>query len=552
MYRFLLLLFLSTSLYGQSNKYALIIQNRKFDQWDSFLRLENNSTAVKGLLIAQGFEENNITIKDNITAVQFREAFESFIRKVPSGAICVVFLGSHGHQIADINGDEKGHNDFDGKDEVFICTDSPKHNQWSGNTNKYTFDYNSLAITDDELGDFNNKLLKKITPNGHYLLLADFCFSLNSERNEGTIKTTDGGVFTDYSNAKESGVFVVISASNKEINVIETPTSYFVNALEKAFTSFTFSTPTYLALGQEITNYLSTVKTVGNINQLVFQGDWNTLSVQYGGKIMSTIATFIKKKIGIRGEDNQYIVNVDYVKNLQIGVFLDLYLYGVFISEGKIVAIDKNSREVVIEWAKHFEPITTQHYQIQQNQRFQQCINTLEKITNKNEIGKILALLPVPKFNGIAKVRINEYDIINEEKIPKNKPCESIEYFNKLDLKDKITLCIDTTGIDKKLYYTYLDINSEGVNPCFIDSNGDVLGFISIQEPFIYRSQVTKPLGDASYLILLTDSQMSREQMMSLVGNILPNNQKNELWNILTHIKGYRIINYQIVQSRKR
>lgn len=542
MFRLLFLLLFTTSLYGQSNKYALIIQNRKFTNWDSFLRLEDNSNTIKRLLVEQGFENNNIIIKDNVTATTFRNLFEDFIKKVPIGAICVVFLGSHGHQITDINGDEKENKDFDRKDEVFICTDSPKHNDWVTNMKKCNFDCHPYAIIDDELGDFNDRLLKKIGTKGHYLLLTDFCFSLNSERNDKKSNIIDSSVFTDYLKTQDSRNFVNISASDKEVNVIETTTSYFVSAFEKAFTAFKLSRPTYLELSKEMANYLPTSTAVGNTNQLVFGGEWNGIVK----KSFSKIVTIIKENT--RGTSIRYVLRINQFEDIKIGTFVELYFNNVLVSEGKVVFTNEVSKEAVIEWINNFEPVANQNYEIRDSKRFQNAFNILKTITNKNEIIKVISLLPITKIDDKIQCCVNE-SYADETTI--NQPCQTIRKYAKLDLKDKITLVIDTLGMDKKLYYTYLDINSERVNPCFIDSKGNPLGFISTQEPFIYRSSITKPFGNSSYLVLIADEPIDKDQMSILLGKELNNEQKNGLWNILVHLKGYSLINYQVVASKK-
>lgn len=562
------------NVFGQENKYAFLLQNRSFNSWSDFKELKSNTLAVKELLVEQGFLEKNITECKDLTTNGFRLEFQKFISKLPEGAICVVFLGSHGGITPDLNNDESSNGDIDRLDEYLVCTDTPSV---INSTKKGSIDYHDFAIIDDEFGMYNDQILNKIKRNGHYLLLAEYCHSDGTERSgsSGNIysQLQDGSRNIDINDyltvsKQDKAHFVIFAATNNILPINLSPISPFVSALKNAFSSFKFSTPTYEELFKEFKPLIEkefekkegkpTLKGLKNadIYTKVFNGNWkNILEIGF-----SHIVRFGKPVERSKGNSEisnfEFKVNIEKAYTFQKGMYLDIYKNKLFLTEGIINEVDSNS--INISFFSKFSPDEKVDYIITESQRQKKAFLDFRNLKNKTQLDKTMSLLSIYDLN--VDVFINAYHVINSEPVYvnekiflKDKDLVSISSFKELDLKDSLLVYFDKSKLKENsfnMYYTYFDVNSFEVKHC-LGNLHEPADMINIESDVDYSTPVTLPLGKNSIWVLVTDNPISGEELNSFLGSFISDG-RDKLWNILKHIVGFKSVNYNVVKQRKR
>lgn len=569
--------------YAQSNKYALIIQNLKFD--DASKNIDNqkdNVQVVKRLLLRHNFEDKKIWLRENLPADSVRKTILAFKKILPKGAICVVFLGSHGDQVIDLSGDEilmqlpeNREKNPDRLDEYFICKDTPKiisEKDLKKRKNRIGH-YLDEAILDDELSYWNEEIMKQIGPQGEYLMLADHCNSSGIMRGASMseiqveIESMDNNSSTNAQKQPSWPTFVTFAATTTKIKQPENPNtqvSHFVAAMVKAFDFYSSQIPTYEQLFEALRENLDKNKyhkaggkpsiffqNPADAKKLVFRKQWKTEEYPLISKVIRYINNFIiPKEFRTDTGTKIFTVEVSNPESYSIGLEVSIFLNNEKIMDAEVVNIERNN--ISLNSNKNFNFIENGSYYIRQNYRHYKALQMLDKITHKNELHKVLTILQDSQINIKETVCLNEYDIKNNQKVPKNKPCQSLNAVKDVSLDDKVTLFFDTTGLDKNLFYTYLDVNTKKVGHCFEDSNSNILGFFSLktQNPMDEKNKLrvkfSLPKGQSSLWIVISSVPIDENQIQLLLGDTWLPEQKYALWNVIKHIKGFKFIGYDL------
>ena len=172
---FIASLFLSIGLVAQ-NKYALLIGigNYPKDSGWNLIHGDNDIHIIKGLLVTQGFNTENIATLTNETATkdEIISNFNSLHERVQLGDVVYIHFSGHGQQITDINGDED-----DGFDEAWIPYDAKKKYEpgvYEGHNH----------LTDDELNEIFTRLRVRVGAKGKIIVIADACHSGSGSRGQ--------------------------------------------------------------------------------------------------------------------------------------------------------------------------------------------------------------------------------------------------------------------------------------------------------------------------------------------------------------------------------
>ena len=528
---------------AQSNKYALVIQNRTFDNinWPNFNRLEKNADNVKQLLENQGFDERNIIIQKDVTTQGFREAYHTLISRLKESSMCVVFIGSHGTTIKDINNDE-----HDKLDEAIVCRNSQVKQRNSDSDSHQ-------VILDDEIQRFNSLILKKIGSGGQLLFLGDYCHATDSERGDGDDLSNNSlyaSDFADYDDIKTegNGKFIMFAASNSLLKVADGPTSFFVNALTLSIQSFLPQKRTYKQWFNLAQQKLPTMSISGDYDEYIWGGD-----VTYQLKAVSSKAKFKSSAISQRSDENivTSIFKVDSCKQFQEGMLVSIHQNQEVISEGWITEIKFDSNELEIKWLRAFTSLPDAKYTIQSSDFFFKLVKSVNKIKKKNEIVEILNYLPKSDLTISATVCVNAYKEINKEKIVLDEPCKNLTNAQSLKNSDNLTLTLNTEKLPNSLFYTILDITPEYVNYCYENEDSNTpASFINIQESIVFQSNLLKSINSNTLLILLSDVPITGQQVAFFIGKEYNPYEKNYIWDVLKHIVAYKAINYTVTNRK--
>jgi hypothetical protein len=164
-----LCLFLPVLLISQPTRHALIIAvgNYPTDSGWSNLASGRDAALLQGVLLKQGFSENNIHILRDSEATHsgINDALQTLVSAVQPDDVVLIHFSGHGQQITDDNRDEA-----DGYDEALVPYDSPMRYR----AGKYE---GERLFRDDMLGHHISLLRNRLGPNGTILVMLDACHS---------------------------------------------------------------------------------------------------------------------------------------------------------------------------------------------------------------------------------------------------------------------------------------------------------------------------------------------------------------------------------------
>ena len=222
---FIASLFLSIGLVAQ-NKYALLIGigNYPKDSGWNLIHGDNDIHIIKGLLVTQGFNTENIATLTNETATkdEIISNFNSLHERVQLGDVVYIHFSGHGQQITDINGDED-----DGFDEAWIPYDAKKKYEagvYEGHNH----------LTDDELNEIFTRLRVRVGARGKIIVIADACHSGSGSRGQ-----SDDEVFV-----RGTGDKFILPRQTSNITKKPEPTEWlFVAACKPYQSNYEYRTP---------------------------------------------------------------------------------------------------------------------------------------------------------------------------------------------------------------------------------------------------------------------------------------------------------------------
>lgn len=591
------------------NKLAILVENTRFDHSDwnnkDFNQLVNSANGIKSLLRNQGFAEENILICRNLSAKQYRDTIQYFIkriarlRKTHKDPVAVQYLLSHGTTLPDNSGDEQVQDPArqDKVDEVFVCKDTPnqadlvKNHQFDKSKNK---DYHENAIVDDELGEINEQIISAIgSPEGHYLLLSDFC---NSERSsKGSVGgelpnlLSDGCVFFDIfgtSSVPKTPAFLMLAISNSSVRVSPhySKMSYFVRALTKAFSEFRVFQPTYREIHTDFTTALMHIDAQEKINNRpsIFPKNSGVPDIYehtsgdadkwvFNNSFIASIKNFfIKKQTGQKAAEN----NAMRLTFTSDSISLPPYSYiqitegsqNHVVSTGLLEAVSENQLKVMVSNPARLE--ADRSYKIGPNKApSEKAYAALQRAKSKMELRQVLKELHSPLLDVKTHIGINAYRKDAESVLYFFKDSTSFEKINyEVDTTDNITIAVSLPR--KDLYYTILDVTpSQGIRPDYlpVSFNNEHTHIIktspSTQKNEInhFRSRFTKPFGHSYLWVIVIDAPMDEQYLKKyLFDNERPVNQikgdthRRALWAILKHVRYFQEISYRVLPNRKR
>lgn len=222
---FIASLFLSIGLVAQ-NKYALLIGigNYPKDSGWNLIHGDNDIHIIKGLLVTQGFNTENIATLTNETATkdEIISNFNSLHERVQLGDVVYIHFSGHGQQITDINGDED-----DGFDEAWIPYDAKKKYEagvYEGHNH----------LTDDELNEIFTRFRVRVGARGKIIVIADACHSGSGSRGQ-----SDDEVFVRGTGDK----FILPRQTSNIIKKPEPTEWLFVAACKPYQSNYEYRTP---------------------------------------------------------------------------------------------------------------------------------------------------------------------------------------------------------------------------------------------------------------------------------------------------------------------
>ncbi|MDI9878297.1 caspase family protein [Flectobacillus longus] len=591
---FVSLLLVSQTFAQKSSKYAFIVQNTDFDDesWyntGGLSYISKSGQTIGNLLKSQGFTNNNIVIKENVTSTEFRKAFNTFINSLPKGSICVVYLCSHGNKVHDNSGDEKiaNPNQKDTDDEVFVCRDTPYDSKSINNRqqtdNKGTFDYSPHAIIDDEIGRFNEKILEKIGRDGHYLLLADFCYSNRSERGDNDsedIILKDASHFVEansllFKGSLNTAPFIVMAASNQlmQVNASSNYISYFVAAVQYAFKAkYPLDRPSYLSFYHKFCEHLRYIKQ-GNpsirlepnskVAQLpIFKGEC-AFSVENNNNGSKTIGIKSQQRGKEAIEDTlqeiTFILEAPFL--FEKGYTVTLFENKVKKAEGLVTKIEEDAIAIKFSQSIQAEKITSIHI----SERTKEAIRLFQKVQSREDIGAVLKLFHNPSLAVDVKDCINQYELLADHtiRLNNNNCLPSAAFKTLISLKDNISVSVK---IPIGYYYNILDVTAtNGVRSCYVTQDANASDTIPIfqyqqsnqyNEFDIFRSKITPPLGTSALWVVVSDVAFDGNYLKEYLFDSDPKQntplqeyQKYQLWEIIKHIRYFHEIKYTVVEK---
>ncbi|WP_044173629.1 caspase family protein [Flectobacillus major] len=589
---FISLLLVSQTFAQKSPKYAFIVQNTKFDN-DSWYKtgdlgsISESGQTISNLLTTQGF--TNIVVRKNLTSDEFRNAFNKFISSLPPGATCVVYLCSHGNKVHDNSGDEKiaDPNQNDTDDEVFVCKDTP-YDSKSINTRQQTddkglFDYSPNAIIDDEIGRFNEKILEKIGKDGHYLLLADFCYSDRSEKGENksaNIVLKDASYFVEANSllfikkSLNTAPFIVMAASNQLMQVNTSPNriSYFVAAIQYAFEAiYPSDTPSYLSFYLKFRDYLKSIKKGSPSIQLkpdtkvaqlpMFKGESTfkgfMVLLKSNGSQPTGIKPpkTIKKAVGDEFQEVSFTLANPFL--FEKGYTVNLFENSIKKAEGLVTDIEEDAIVIKFPQGIQAEKITSIHI----SERTKEAIKKFQAIQSREELGAVLKLFHNSSLAVEVKDCINQYELLADHtiRLNNNNNCLPSAAFKTLSLKDNISISVK---IPDGYFYDIFDVTAtNGVRSCYLmqDPNtDDTVPLFRTQQPDnnIFRSKITPPLGASALWVVMSDVAFDGHYLKEYLFDSDPKQntplqeyQKYQLWEIIKHIRYFHEIKYTVVEK---
>ncbi len=558
----LLLLIVANSLVAQQAnqppKYAFIVQNFTFKPgWPSMSSIKHSSTTVVSLLRQQGF--THISTYTNLTAKEFRQQLEAFIKTLPKGAICVVYLGSHGAQTKDNTGDEQA----DQNDEVFICTDSPASiSTVSKKVDNAKMDFCENAIIDDELGLYNEKILTTIGKEGHFLFLADFCYSDKSskgENNQLQIRTA-----ADWVDNKSIGRFVAMAATNNQILVAnnQAKNSYFVEALARSFQyNYGSRCPNYQAFFGYFSSFLTAIDNKTDINhgvptletihakELVFKGAFK-INQQHNSLVTGKKGVSVGKK----GNDD----DLPQIIALQVQdpfIFeeetaVEVYQGNKLLSVAKIKSIEDSTLVLTLPSKINTSDITT----VAIPQKRQKASALFQTINTRQELYQVLQLLHEKNIGVKVQGCVNCYREVNGAL--QTQPGQPLVNGQSLTTSDNISISVQ---VPDTYYYNILDVTSRGIVSCYQTKTNQPFfayhHYNKYDERDVFRSIINEPFEASALWVLVSDQNFDSEYLDTYLTDKSPNQplndfQKSQLWSIVKHIKFFYPLNYTVVRSK--
>ena len=163
-----ILLHCVSSLNAQTNR-ALVVGISKYPDgsgWDK-THAQNDLRLICPLLIENGYSEENIIVlaDEQATKTAIIWSLKYLSTQSEAGDYIYIHFSCHGQQMYDDNSDEE-----DGLDEAIIPYDAKKYYQ------KGIYE-GEKHLRDDELGEWLEKIRRKITNQGNVIVLIDACHS---------------------------------------------------------------------------------------------------------------------------------------------------------------------------------------------------------------------------------------------------------------------------------------------------------------------------------------------------------------------------------------
>jgi metacaspase-1 len=215
-----ILLFISIQAHTQTKR-ALFIAIGNYEEGKGWSKLNsmNDVELMKGILISQGFAENNITVlsDEQATSKGILQGINAFKDSLKTNDIAYIQISSHGNQLADNNEDEA-----DGLDEAIVCYGAinPKQQQPAS---KEEFDKMAESyLRDDDLGKNIYEIRKKLGPLGDLLVIIDACHSGSGTR----------GGYDDEAILRGGTTALIPPGWNFNVDVNQTESEYQETALD--------------------------------------------------------------------------------------------------------------------------------------------------------------------------------------------------------------------------------------------------------------------------------------------------------------------------------
>jgi hypothetical protein len=176
---------------SQQTNHAVVIGIDAYRYWTSPAKLKENIDSALSVLRTN--KEFNFRVVKAINAEATLSGIKTLFSnlEVKEGDRVMIYFTGHGAQINDANNDEK-----DGKDEVFVCYDSPKllHAEFS-----------KKVLVDDSLHLMLTVLRKRLGKNGQVFMLAECCHS----------STLDKGRLIPYKDYRDQWQSAFLSENTK-------------------------------------------------------------------------------------------------------------------------------------------------------------------------------------------------------------------------------------------------------------------------------------------------------------------------------------------------
>ncbi|AYQ36567.1 caspase family protein [Runella sp. SP2] len=602
-------------------KVALLIENTDFLHWES-LSLKKSANTVQDLLLQQDFKKENIMVFRNVTAAQFREIVKTFIEKVGQlraknyQVIVVTYFCSHGTRIGDRSADEKEVVRGDFKDEIFICKDTPDSQSLPDNgalEKKSIFgnidmnwDKHPNAIIDDEMGQYNERLIDTIGTGGQYISWADYCESQgtaksgnNSSQSE-TGNLIDGGDFADFTpfekpenpNLSRPSA-VLMAATNVEIRTAPNGESYFVQALKAAFQApYLFAKPTLQSIHDDFKNellkleqnkrYISNGKEgifllkegqvathalIPKLHQFTPNSEEAPMFLGVFKSVSWSVNAVVKKALNLKGDPNDLTFEWDNLDTYKPYSYVQVKAKGSKqLTEGLLIKVSDKKGTVLLP-ANAFK---SEEYTIEPNPLpHQNAAEALQNTKTKIDLREVLKALHSPLLGVKVSTWVDAYERKTLGDTIRFIPQQGIQLKQGQVLTTQQNITIKVDSLQPDLYYTIVDVTSEkGIQACYTDSYGQGRGFSFIHriplervakngkiinlfnwEDNHFRSQITPPLGSSFLWVLVSDAPIDDQVFRNVfLGNspIQSDTEHFKLWEMLKHIRYFEEINYVV------
>lgn len=259
-----LLQLVNVSTYADNDpqKHALIIAVADYPEegkWPD-ISSDNDIALIKGALLKQGFDNENIKVVINEDADKdgIVTELEDLKNNVNEGDIVVIHYSGHGQQIQDNSDDE-----LDGYDEALI--------PWDAQIRMTDFYKGEKHLRDDEVKLLTDDLRAKLGPDGNLLLILDACHSGTGNRGDlaktrGTdIKFSEEGFVPPKKN-DEANYDEFSMADNKELAPMVTMSGagqhelnyeYYDYEKDSSYGSLSYAVSQVLSNADENTTYRS-------------------------------------------------------------------------------------------------------------------------------------------------------------------------------------------------------------------------------------------------------------------------------------------------------